>query len=259
MAIIALYNIKGGVGKTTSTVNLSYLSARSGAQSLIWDLDPQAGTSFYLCVKPKVKGGSQGLLDRKHDMEMLLRMTGYPNLDILPADISYRHFDTLLSDRKKPLEGLKRILKPMRSRYDNIFLDCPPGLTLLSESIFEVADVLLVPLIPTTLSLRAYNRLVRFLSKQPNRKLLLLPFFNLVNPNKPIHRVVSQTVPAKHPLFLRHYVEESNLIEAMGVKRAPVTSFARGTPDAERYQALWEEVQSRLANHQKWLGKQRRK
>ncbi|MEG3640827.1 ParA family protein [Magnetococcus sp. PR-3] len=255
MPVYAVYNIKGGVGKTTSTVNISYLSARQGDSTLIWDLDPQAGTSFYLCVKPKVKGGSRGLLERRHDLDLLLRMTGYPNLDLLPADLSYRHFDTLLSEQRKPLEGIKRILKPLRKEYDNIFLDCPPGLTLLSESIFEVADVLLVPLIPTTLSLRAYNRLVRFLGKQNQKKMLLLPFFNMVNLNKPIHKVVSQTVPSKHPLFCRNFIEESNLIEAMGVKRAPVTSFAKGTPDSNRYEELWIETQKRYKNHKKWLGK----
>ncbi|ABK44601.1 Cobyrinic acid a,c-diamide synthase [Magnetococcus marinus MC-1] len=255
MTVYAVYNIKGGVGKTTSTVNLSYLSARQNDPTLIWDLDPQAGTSFYLGVKPKVKGGGRGLLENRHDLDVLLRMTGYPNLDLLPADLSYRHFDTLLSEQRKPLEGIKRVLKPLRKEYENIFLDCPPGLTLLSESIFEVADVLLVPLIPTTLSLRAYNRLVRFLSKQEHKKMLLLPFFNLVNLNKPIHKVVSQTVPSKHAIFCRHFIEESNLIEAMGVKRAPVTSFAKGTPDATRYEELWNEVQNRYKNHTKWLGK----
>ncbi|MBF0159084.1 MAG: ParA family protein, partial [Magnetococcales bacterium] len=159
MKIFALYNIKGGVGKTTMSVNLAYLSAASGARTLIWDLDSQGSSSFYFCVKPKVKGGSKKLLSDRTDIDTHLRMTGYPNLDLLPSDLSYRKMDQQIHDMNHPVRVLKHLIESADDDYDHMFLDCPPGLSLVAEQVFQLADVLLVPLIPTTLSLRAYNQL----------------------------------------------------------------------------------------------------
>ncbi|MEO5341496.1 MAG: ParA family protein [Magnetococcus sp. MYC-9] len=248
MKIFSVYNIKGGVGKTTTSVNLAYLSAAAGAQTLIWDLDPQGGTSYYLCVKPKIKGGSDELLQGKTRTMAQLRMTGYPNLDLLPSDISYRHLDGQLAKSAKPLHGLERLVAPLAKQYDHLFLDCPPGLSLVTENVFQMTDVLLVPMIPTPLSLRAYNRLVQFLVKRRTKKLRVLPFFNMVNLEKPIHRVVTRNVSEKHPIFLKSGVPESTLIEAMGVKRSPIFTYARESAEADSLRALWQEVLKRGAS-----------
>ena len=245
MKIFSVYNIKGGVGKTTISVNMAYLSAAAGARTLIWDLDPQGGTSYYLCVKPKVKGGSEDLLRGKAKTLAQLRMTGYPNLDLLPADISYRNFDTQLAKSSKPTRGLERLVSPLAKQYDHLFVDCPPGLSLVTENVFRMTDVLLVPLIPTPLSLRAYNRLVQFLVKRRTKKLRVLPFFNMINLEKPIHRVVTKNVGDKHPIFLKTTVPESTLIEAMGVKRSPIFTYARESQEADSLRALWREILER--------------
>lgn len=242
MKIYSIYNIKGGVGKTTISVNMAYLSAAEGNRSLIWDLDPQGGTSYYMCVKASVKGGAEGLMHKKSKVAQQLRMTGYPNLDLLPADISYRNLDHILAKRSKPLLGLQQLIKPLKKQYDHVFIDCPPGLSLVTENVFQMTDVLLVPLIPTPLSLRAYNRLVRFLVKRRTKKLKVLPFFNMVNPEKPIHRVVTKNVTEKHPIFLKSRVPESTLIEAMGVKRSPMFTYARESKEASALRALWSEI-----------------
>jgi chromosome partitioning protein len=245
MKIYSVYNIKGGVGKTTTSVNLAYLSAAAGSRSMIWDLDPQGGTSYYLCVKPKLKGGAKGLLRRKPHFDDMLKMTGYPNLDLLPADMSYRNMDQYLEKEARPTHGLHRILRPLHNRYDNVFLDCPPGLTTITENVFKISDVLIVPLIPTPLSLRAYNRLVQFLVKRRTKKLQVIPFFNMVNANKPIHRIVTKNVHKKHPIFLRNTIPESTIIEAMGIKRSPVFTYARESEEAAAFQGLWKEIQQR--------------
>lgn len=248
MKIFSVYNIKGGVGKTTTSVNLAYLSAAAGAQTLIWDLDPQGGTSYYLCVKPKIRGGSEDLLQNKTKTMAQLRMTGYPNLDLLPADISYRHLDNQLAKQAKPIQGLGRLVAPLAKQYDHLFVDCPPGLSLVTENVFQMTDVLLVPMIPTPLSLRAYNRLVQFLVKRRTKKIRVLPFFNMVNMDKPIHRVVAKNISEKHPIFLRNSVPESTLIEAMGVKRSPIFTYARESGEAESIRILWQEIIERSTN-----------
>ncbi|MBF0176334.1 MAG: ParA family protein [Magnetococcales bacterium] len=245
MKIFSLYNFKGGVGKTTNTVNLAHLSALEGTRTVIWDLDPQGGTSFFLCVKPKIKGGAKAILKGRLDLDGHLRTTGYSNLDLLPADISYRHLDQYLHDKKDPVKAFARILKSLAHDYDHIFLDCPPGLSLLAENVFRVSHVLVVPLIPSTLSLRAYNRLVQFLANRRTKKLRVAPFFNQVNLEKPIHQVVTRNVLEQHPIFLRTTIPDSNVIESMGVKRAPVLAYARSSPEADAFRALWREIQER--------------
>jgi cellulose biosynthesis protein BcsQ len=116
--IIAIYNIKGGVGKTATAVNLAYLASTDGANTLLWDLDPQGATSYYYKVKPKVKGGGKKLIEGKSDIEDAVRGTDYEDLDILPADFSYRNMDLFLDQTKKPQKRLRKLLQPFEDEYD---------------------------------------------------------------------------------------------------------------------------------------------
>ncbi|MCW9078425.1 MAG: AAA family ATPase, partial [Gammaproteobacteria bacterium] len=147
MKIIGVYNIKGGVGKTATAVNIAHLAAKSGLRTLIWDLDPQAAATFYLRVKPKVKRSNK-LLRGKGGLDDVVKGSDYPNLDLLPADFSYRNMDLVLGENKKPTMRLLRLLRPLSEMYDLVVLDCPPSISLVSENIFRAADALLLPTIP---------------------------------------------------------------------------------------------------------------
>jgi cellulose biosynthesis protein BcsQ len=246
MTILATYNIKGGVGKTATAVNLAWLAAGGTASTLIWDLDPQGATTFYFRVKPKVKGGGKGLVGGRHDLEELIKGTGFEHLDLLPADFSYRHFDLLLDGEKKPSRRLRKLLKPLAERYRWIFLDCPPGISLVSEAVFQAADALLVPLIPTTLSLRTLDQLTRFRSEEQLDDLTLLPFFSMVDRRKKLHRQILDDLPRQYPGLLRAEIPFASDIERMGVHRAPLGMYAPRGPALKAYQDLWDEVRSRV-------------
>ena len=101
MEVIALYSMKGGVGKTTTCVNLAYLAAQAGYVSLVWDLDPQGAASFYLGEKAHIRGGAKKLIGKKTHLGNHVQMTRYQGLDLIPADISHRNLDLLLDDLKK--------------------------------------------------------------------------------------------------------------------------------------------------------------
>jgi chromosome partitioning protein len=242
--VLATYNIKGGVGKTSAAVNLSYLAARGGARTLLWDLDPQGASTYLFRVKPRVKGGGRRLVRGKTDVDGLIKGTDHEGLDLLPADFSYRHMDLALDGAKRPTSRLARVLEPLAGEYDYVFLDCPPSISLVSESVFEAADALLVPLIPATLSSRTFEQLSTIVAGGPQ----LLAFFSMVDGRKRLHREVMQELAGRHDGVLQTAIPSASDVERMGRERTVVGQFAPRGRAARAYEALWAEVVSRLGS-----------
>jgi len=245
MKILASYNIKGGVGKTATAVNIAHLAARDGRRVLLWDLDPQAAASFLLRVRPRVKGGGKALIKGRRELDAAIKGTDFDRLDLLPADFTYRNLDLILDSTKKPTERLDQLLRPLADEYDLIVLDCPPSISLLSESVLHAADVLLVPLIPTTLSVRTLDQLSDFIAGFDGHKPQVLAFCSMIDRRKRLHREIAEQLPEERSDVARTVIPALSLIERMSVERAPVTAFAPRSAAARQYAALWEEVAER--------------
>jgi len=243
MTIVAVYNMKGGVGKTTCAVNLGYLFAASGQKTLLWDLDAQAAATFALRVKPEVaEFGKPALRDAQVFIEAI-RETDHLNLDLLPADFSYRNLDRFLDQLKNPKQVMRQMLAQLSEAYRLVLLDCPAGFSSLSEAVIACADVLLVPTIPTSLSLRTLLRLAQSLDRNPPA---LLPFISMVDRRKSLHRMLSQWA-GRHPeLFLREQIAYASTVEQMSVRRAPVAIYDASDPAAKAFSALWREVDAHI-------------
>jgi len=242
--VLATYNIKGGVGKTSTAVNLAYLAANEGARTLLWDLDPQGGSTYLLRVKPKVKGGARKLVRGKTDLNGLIKGTDTEQLDLLPADFSYRHMDLALDTTKRPTRRIGKLLAPFATEYDYVFLDCPPSISLVSESVFGAADALLVPVVPATLSSRTFRQLDKAFDAN-GRRPRVLAFFSMVDGRKRLHREVMEGL-ADEADVLRTAIPAASDVERMGRHRAPVGLFAPRCLAARAYQALWDEIRGRL-------------
>jgi chromosome partitioning protein len=246
MKVLATYNIKGGVGKTASAVNLSYLAAQDGLRVLLWDLDPQAAASFLFRIRPRVKGGGKGLIRGSREIDDAIKGTDYPGLDLLPADFTYRNLDLVLGATKKPTRRLAQLLAPLGADYDVVMLDCPPGISLLSENVLQAADCLLVPLIPTTLSVRTLDQLTQFIGGLNGHRPDLLAFFSMIDRRKRLHRDIAAQLPAERADVATTAIPSLSLIEQMSTERAPVTAFAARSRAAQCYRQLWSEVRARV-------------
>jgi cellulose biosynthesis protein BcsQ len=246
MRVVAIFNIKGGVGKTAAAVNLAFASAAGGYRTLLWDIDPQGAASFYFRIKPKLKGGEDAIVRPRHPLERYVKGSDFANLDLLPADFSLRYLDLALERLSHPRRRIAERIEELARRYDLALIDCAPGMSLASESVIEACDALLVPVVPTTLSVRSYERLRRFVRKHGGHP-PLLAFFSLVDVRKRMHREIMEALWSSDAAFMRSWIPTSSDVERMGEHRAPVASYAPGSRAAHAYQELWQEFDVRLA------------
>lgn len=238
---LALYHLKGGVGKTATAVNLSYLAARSGTRTLLCDLDPQSSATFYLRVKPKLKAAKNVLVKGGKKLARNIKATDYRGLDLLPADWSHRHLAVTFEGVRKPKLQLRQVLSPFKTQYGLIVLDCPPTATVLAENIFAAADYVLVPVVPSMLAVRAYERLTNFFRKKEYES-QLWAFFSMVERRKKLHQHIMHEMRRDSGSLLNSLVPYVADIERMGVFREPVPAVLPTSFAARSYENLWQEI-----------------
>jgi chromosome partitioning protein len=241
MVTIALYNLKGGVGKTAATINLAYLSAKEGYKTLVWDMDPQGSSSFYLGAKSATKNDSRKLFTGDTDLVDAVQNSAYANLDIVPADLSARYADILLNEMKQGKRKISSLLSSLKKEYDIVFLDCPPGISILHESVFAGSDWVLMPNIPTTLSVRSYETVRDYFKENALDTSKLKCFFSMVDHRKNLHHEVMNEF-YKDKFFLKNYIPYLSDVEKMGVNEAPLETYAASSYAAQCYRDLWKEI-----------------
>lgn len=240
MRTVAVYSTKGGVGKTTTAVNLAWEASRE-CRVLLWDLDPQGASTYLLEVKAKVKGGVDPLIRGKSDISSVIRATAYHNLDVLPADDTYRSLELVLDAAKKSSQRIAKVLESVAKDYDVVILDCPPGSSLVAENALHAADIALVPLVPSPLSLRSLDQ-VRGIVAESSRPARVVAFLAMVDRRKLVHRASVESLPREHAEVLDLVVPATVVVERMGTERAPVGVYAGSTDAARAYATLWTKL-----------------
>ncbi|MFB2585415.1 ParA family protein [Herbiconiux liukaitaii] len=242
MKVVAVYSTKGGVGKTTAAVNLAWEASKE-FRVLLWDLDPQGATTYLLQVKPKVKGGVGALVAGDSKVAGAIRSTAFEHLDVLPADASYRDLDLVFDSAKKSERRVAKILEQVEKDYDVVILDCPPGASLVAENAIFSADAVVVPLVPSPLSMRSLEQVTAFVADSVS-KAPVVAFLSMVDRRKTQHREAVEQLPAAHKAVTEVVVPATVLVERMGSERAPLGSYAPGAEAARAYGTLWSRVQT---------------
>ena len=194
-------------------------------------------------LKPRVKGGGRAIISGKRPLDDAIKGTDFDQLDLIPADFTYRNMDLLLGDKaKQSTRQLAQLLRPLAGEYDHVFLDCPPSISLVSENVMHAANVLLVPLIPTTLSVRTLDQLTDFVGDFTGRRPEVRAFFSMVDRRKRLHQDITAKLSAERPGVAATAIPALSLIERMSIERAPVTAFAPRSQAAGAFRALWAEL-----------------
>jgi len=245
MKVVGIYNIKGGVGKTAAAVNLSYLSSLDGNRTLLWDLDPQGSSSFYYDEELKSAANLKKIFTGKIELRDTILETEYTRLDIIPSHFSYRNIDTILDQVKKSKKRIKEALKDIKTEFDYVFLDCPPGISILAENIFHACDFILVPTVPTPLCLRTYEQIISFFEEDELDTSTVIPFFSMVEIRKSVHQNLMIELKLKMPNLCTSYIPFLADVEKMGLYRKPLAKFCPNSKASASYKALWNEVKKK--------------
>lgn len=241
VATIAVYSLKGGVGKTTFAVNLAWASARiSRRRTLLWDLDPQGASTWILSDSKQGHDEVQAAFSKDIDLEALIRPSTVEGIDIIGADKSLRSLDLLFHELGKK-KRLARLIEGLSKRYDRIILDCPPGLTETSEQVLRAADIVVAPVIPSPLSQRALGDVARHLMQNGGSHPPILPVYSMVDRRRKLHQAALDTNPTWP------FIPMASSVEQMAVKRKPIGEFSPSAPAARRFDYLWQVIEKKLA------------
>ena len=250
--VIALCNQKGGVGKTTSTINLGAALAERGQRVLLVDFDPQGALSVGLGVNAYELDLTvyNLLMQRNVGVADVLVKTNVAGLDLLPSNIDLSAAEVQLVSEVAREQTLERVLRPVIDEYDYILIDCQPSLGLLTVNALTAAHGVIVPLECEFFSLRGLAMLIDTIDKVRDRlnpQLELDGILATMYDARTVHsrQVLSRVVEAFGDKVYDTVVSRTVRFPETTVAGEPITTWAPGSGGAKAYRALAQEVLSR--------------
>lgn len=250
--IIAMCNQKGGVGKTTTTINLGAALAETGRKVLLVDFDPQGSLSVGLGVNPHTLELSiyNLLLNRGADINQVILNTVVDGLDLLPSNIDLSAAEVQLVSEVAREQTLGRVLSKARSQYDIILIDCAPSLGLLTVNALTCADWVLMPLELEFFALRGIALLTDTIEKVQERlnpDLKVLGILGTMYDSRTLHsrEVLDRVVSAFGDVVFHTVIRRTIKFPETTVAGEPITTYASTSAGAEAYRSLAKEVLTR--------------
>ncbi len=245
---IAIFNQKGGVGKTTTNINLSATLAASGKKILVIDIDPQGNTTSGLGIAKKTLGKTtyEILIDDNVHMSEAIIPTGADNLDIVPASVQLAGAEIELVKIEGREQRLKKAIESIKDQYDYIFIDCPPSLGLLTINSLSAVDSVLIPIQCEFYALEGVSQLINtieIVKKKLNKRLeiqgVLLSMFD-GRTNLSIQVVEETKKFFKNKVYATVIPRNVRLAEAPS-HGLPITVYDPKSTGAEAYKEFAEE------------------
>ena len=250
--IIALCNQKGGVGKTTSTINLGAALAEYGRRVLLLDFDPQGALSVGLGVQPHQLDRTvyNLLMESSVGVEDVVIRTGVPGMDLLPSNIDLSAAEVQLVNEVAREQALSRVLAPVVDNYDFVLIDCQPSLGLLTINALTAAHGVIIPLECEFFSLRGVALLMDTIEKvraRLNPSLQLTGILATMYDGRTLHgrEVFSRVVEAFGDGVFDTVISRTVRFPETTVAGEPITTWAPRSDGAKAYRALAREVLAR--------------
>ena len=250
--IIAMCNQKGGVGKTTTTINLGAALGEYGRKVLLVDFDPQGALSVGVGVNPHELDTTvyQLLMDRNVEIHDVIQHTSFENLDLLPANIDLSAAEVQLVGEVAREMVLARVLKPVLDDYDVILVDCQPSLGLLTVNALTAAHGVVIPLECEFFALRGVALLVETIEKVQDRlnpRLEIDGILATMYDSRTLHsrEVVARVVEAFGDNVFHTVISRTVKFPDATVAAEPITTYAATHPGAEAYRSLARELIAR--------------
>ncbi|UZN01520.1 ParA family protein [Cellulomonas sp. S1-8] len=250
--VIAMCNQKGGVGKTTTTINLAAALAEYGRRVLIVDFDPQGAASVGLGISPHELDRTvyNLLMERDSDIADVLRHTAVPNLDLLPANIDLSAAEVQLVGEVARESVLSRALRPVMDDYDVVFIDCQPSLGLLTVNALTASHGVLIPLECEFFALRGVALLIETIEKVRDRlnpRLEVDGILATMYDSRTLHarEVVARVKEAFGETLLHTVIGRTVKFPDATVAAEPITQYAPTHAGAEAYRQLARELVAR--------------
>jgi len=250
-AVCVFVNQKGGVGKTTSAINIGAFLAETGKNVLLVDFDAQGNLSSGIGVKPP-KPGIYELLSGTAASDQAVRKTDTANLFVIPADIELSGAAVELIDQKERNFFLKKALAPIKDKYDFILIDCPPSLGQLTMNGLAAADLMLIPMQCEYFAMEGLKQLLhttKEIQKSLNPSLGIGGiFFTMYDPRTRLANDVIKLISAtyKEKVFNTIIPRNIRLSEAPSYGM-PISKYDRQCPGARAYSALAQELNRRIS------------